>query len=288
MSYKSSVGFRVYKFESLKELLAKASAPKSGDRLASVGSDSHEERVAARMALSEVPLKRFLSEAVVPYEEDECTRLFMDSHDLQAFSEVSALTVGDFRNRLLSDRVDSRILTRIAAGLTPEMVAAVSKLMQLQDLITVARKCRVVTRFRNTIGLEGRFFHPLAAQPSRRRPARDRRRRLRRPDVRKRRRCHRDQSCDGTTYTPAGSSSICSKNMRLKYEIPTQSCVLAHVTTILKVLDRGAPVDLVFQSVGGTQKTNDSFGIDLAMLGEAREAATGLKRGALGTNVMYF
>ena len=287
MTYKSSVGFRVYKFESLKELLAKASAPKSGDRLASVGSDSHEERVAARMALSEVPLKRFLSEAVVPYEEDECTRLFMDSHDLQAFSEVSALTVGDFRNRLLSDRVDSRILTRIAAGLTPEMVAAVSKLMQLQDLITVARKCRVVTRFRNTIGLEGRFSTRL--QPNH--PADD------------------PQGIaaavyDGLMYgsgdavigiNPATDNvHACGllldmlENMRLKYEIPTQSCVLAHVTTILKVLDRGAPVDLVFQSVGGTQKTNDSFGIDLAMLGEAREAATGLKRGALGTNVMYF
>ena len=287
MSYKSSVGFRVYKFESLKELLAKASAPKSGDRLASIGADSHEERVAARLALSEVPLKRFLSEAVVPYEEDECTRLFMDSHDLQAFSEVSALTVGDFRNWLLSDRADSRILTRIAAGLTPEMVAAVSKLMQLQDLITVASKCRVVTRFRNTIGLEGRFSTRL--QPNH--PADD------------------PQGIaaavyDGLMYgsgdavigiNPATDNvHACGilldmlENMRLKYEIPTQSCVLAHVTTILKVLERGAPVDLVFQSVGGTQKTNDSFGIDLAMLGEAREAAIGLKRGTLGTNVMYF
>ena len=155
MSYKESVGQRTYRFADLKTLMAKASPLRSGDQLAELAAASEEERVAAKMALAQVPLTTFLNEALIPYEDDEVTRLIVDSHDLQAFAPVSHLTVGDFRNWILSDTTDSATLSRVAAGLTPEMVAAVSKLMRNQDLILAAKKRPVVTRFRNTVGLPG-------------------------------------------------------------------------------------------------------------------------------------
>jgi ethanolamine ammonia-lyase large subunit len=249
--------------------------------------------VAAHRALAEVPLTRFLHEAVVPYEADEVTRLILDTHDAAAFAPVAALTVGAFRDWLLSDAADGITLAALAPGLTPEMVAAVSKLMRHQDLVLVARKCRVQTRFRGTIGLPGRLSTRLQPNHPTDDPA-----------------GIAASVLDGLLYgsgdavigiNPAGDNV--PQVMRLlemldaviqRYEIPTQSCVLTHVTNTLQAIERGAPVDLVFQSIGGTEGTNRSFGIDLALLREAREAALSLQRGALfddgqrGRNVMYF
>ncbi len=287
MSYRHTIGSRTYTFASLKELLAKATPARSGDELAGVAARSAEERVAAQMTLAEVPLKTFLNEAVVPYEADEVTRLIMDTHDGNAFALVSHLTVGDFRNWLLSAAAGTKTLTALSPGLTPEMAAAVSKLMRVQDLILVARKCNVVTRFRNTIGLPGHFSTRL--QPNH--PTDD-------PKG------IAVSIVDGLLY---GSGDACiginpatdsvaavatllemTDAIRQKFEIPTQTCVLAHVTTTLKAIERGAPVDLVFQSIGGTQAVNESFGINLSLLGEAHQAGLGQRRGTVGKNVMYF
>ncbi|MBI1980160.1 MAG: ethanolamine ammonia-lyase subunit EutB [Methylocystis sp.] len=218
-----------YRFPDLKSLMAKATPLRSGDCLAGIAATSAAERVAAQMALADLPLSVFLNEALVPYEEDEVTRLIFDSHDRKAFAPIAPLTVGEFRDWLLSDAADEDSLAALTFGLTPEMAAAVSKICRNQDLILIAAKRRVVTRFRNTLGLRGETLN-----------------------------------------------------------IPTQSCVLAHVTTTLQLMARQAPVDLVFQSIGGTQAANASFGIDLALLREAREAALSLKRGTIGDNVMYF
>ncbi|MEJ0092393.1 MAG: ethanolamine ammonia-lyase subunit EutB [Methylocella sp.] len=287
MAYAHSVGGRTYRFADLKTLLAKASPARSGDYLAGLAAEDDEERVAAQMALSETPLKTFLNEALIPYEEDEVTRLIVDEHDAAAFAPVSALTVGDFRNWLLGADADEQALTRLAPGLTPEMVAAVSKLMRVQDLILVARKCRVVTRFRNTIGLPRRLSTRL--QPNH--PTDD-------PEG------ISASILDGLLYgsgdavigiNPATDSvaAVCALLAMLddiihKYAIPTQSCVLTHVTTAIAAINRGVPIDLVFQSIAGTEAANRSFGIDLAMLAEGREAALALKRGTVGDNVMYF
>jgi ethanolamine ammonia-lyase large subunit len=287
MSYRHTLANSVYGFESLKQLLAKASPARSGDQLAGIAADSEQERVAAQMALAEVPLKHFLNEALVPYESDEVTRLIVDDHDTQAFQPVSHLTVGDFRNWLLSDQADEAALTGLAQGLTPEMAAAVSKLMRIQDLILVARKCRVVTRFRSTIGLQGRLSTRL--QPNH--PTDD-------PSG------IAASILDGLLYgsgdavigiNPASDSlSAVTTLMKMlddiinKYQIPTQSCLLTHVTTHLEAIRRGAPVDLVFQSIAGTEQANASFGINLGLLAEAHQAALALGRGTLGDNVMYF
>jgi ethanolamine ammonia-lyase large subunit len=287
MLYTHTFGNRTWTFSDLKSLLAKASPARSGDQLAGIAAENDEERMMARMALAEVPLKRFLEEALVPYESDEVTRLIFDSHDKNAFAEISHLTVGGFRNWLLNNTADTEMLTRIAPAVTPEMAAAVSKLMRNQDLILAAQKCRVVTRFRNTIGLKGHMSVRL--QPNH--PTDDAR-------------GIAASMLDGLLYgcgdavigiNPASDSLAAVTTLlhmldkfREQYEVPTQSCVLAHVTTTMRAMEHGAPVDLVFQSVAGTEKANTSFGVNLALLQEAREAALALNRGTIGDNVMYF
>ena len=287
MGYRHTIAGRVYVFSSLKELMAKASPLRSGDQLAGVAAANAEERVAAQLTLADLPLKIFLNEAVIPYEEDEVTRLIIDNHDAKAFEEISSLTVGDFRNWLLADETDTAKLTQVAPGIAPEMAAAVSKIMRLQDLILVASKCSVLTKFRTTIGLQGRFSTRL--QPNH--PT---------DDVRG----IASSIIDGLFYgsgdavigvNPATDNVTSAikllelmDSIRQRYEIPTQSCVLSHITTTIEAIQRGAPVDLVFQSIGGTEKTNSSFGINLALLEEGHQAALALKRGTIGRNVMYF
>jgi len=276
-----------YHFADLRTLLAKATPARSGDVLAGLASDSAEERVAAQLALADLPLATFLTEAVVPYEKDEVTRLILDSHDAVAFRPVAHLTVGSFREWLLSHEVTSETLAAVAPGITPEMAAAVSKLMRLQDLALVARKCRVVTRFRNTLGLPGRLSTRL--QPNH--PTDDPR-------------GIGASIIDGLLYgcgdaviginpatdSPGGVTTLLEMvdALRLRYAIPTQSCVLAHLTTTIDAIRRGAPVDLVFQSIAGTEAANASFGITLSLLAEGQDAALSLKRGTVGDNVMYF
>jgi ethanolamine ammonia-lyase large subunit len=287
MSYRYLTGNRSYSFPDLKTLLAKASPARSGDYLAGVAAMDDSERAAAQLALADVPLKDFVNDALIPYEEDEVTRLIIDEHDGNAFLPVASLTVGEFRNFLLGPQADASALGKLAPGITPEMAAAVSKIMRVQDLILVARKCRVVTRFRDTIGLPGRLSTRL--QPNH--PTDD-------PTG------VAASILDGLLYgsgdavigiNPATDSvaAVCALLDMLddiihKYEIPTQSCVLTHVTTSIEAINRGRPVDLVFQSIAGTQAANSSFGVNLSILQEGREAALALKRGAVGDNVMYF
>lgn len=271
----------------LKTLLAHASPLRSGDQLAGVAAANQEERVLAQQELAEVPLARFLDEPLIPYEADEVTRLIVDTHDRSAFAQVQELTVGEFRNWLLEYDTDGQKLCSLAPGLTPEMVAAVSKLMSNQDLVLVAKKCSVVTRFRNTLGLPGRLAVRL--QPN-----------------------HPTDDPKGIAASildgllmgcgdaviginPASDNVASLENLtRLladliaRYEIPTQSCILGHVTTQLRAIERGVPIDLVFQSIAGTEAANASFGVNLKLLGEARDAALSLKRGTIGNNVMYF
>ncbi|MFN6999869.1 MAG: ethanolamine ammonia-lyase subunit EutB [Elioraea tepidiphila] len=287
MAYAHTVGGTRYVFPDLRTLLARASPFRSGDALAGVAAASAAERIAAQRALADLPLRRFLDEAVIPYEIDDVTRLILDAHDASAFAPVAHLTVGQFRDWLLSDAASSEALAALRPGLTPEMVAAVSKIMRIADLIAVAAKCRVVTRFRNTIGLPGTLSVRL--QPND--PADDPR-------------GVAASTLDGLLLG-AGDAVIgvnpatdnVETTIRLldlldmvrdRYAIPTQTCVLAHVTTTLAAIARGAPVDLVFQSIGGTEAVNRSFGVSLALLAEARTAALALKRGTLGDNVMYF
>lgn len=271
----------------LKELLAKASPLRSGDVLAGVAATTEEERVLAQMELAGVPLARFLEEHVVPYEEDEVTRLIVDTHDREAFAPIRGLTVGEFRDWLLTDAVDGEVLTRLAPGVTPEMAAAVSKLMRLQDLVLVASKCRVTTRFRNTIGLPGTFSVRL--QPNH--PT---------DDLRGIAASTLDGLCYGCGDAVIGVNPATDSldNIRRildmldglisKYAIPTQSCVLTHVTTTMEAVEAGASVDLCFQSIAGTQGANASFGVSLPLLQEALEATRSLSRGTVGDNVMYF
>jgi len=285
--YSCSMSGRIHGFSNLKELMAKASPLRSGDQLAGVAARNAEERVAAQLLLSEVPLARFLEDLLVPYEEDEVTRLIVDTHDSKAFSQVAGLTVGEFRDWLLSESVTAEVLASVSPGLTPEMVAAVSKIMRLQDMIHVASKVRVVTAFRNTIGLAGTLAARLQPNHPTDSPA-----------------GIVASTLDGLMY---GSGDACIginpatdniqavtellkvlDDLRRRYDIPTQSCVLTHVTTTMEAMRRGAPVDLVFQSIGGTEAVNSSFGVSLAMLGEAREMALELRRGTVGDNVMYF
>ena len=287
MIYRQIINTTSYAFGDLRDLLAKASPPRSGDRLAGVAADSAEQMIAARMALADVPLKQFLNEAVVPYEDDEVTRLIVDSHDAPSFTAVSSLTVGGFRDWLLSDAATSETLAKVSRGITPEMAAGVSKLMRNQDLILVAKKCAVTSAFRNTIGLKGRMSVRL--QPN-----------------------HPFDDARGITASILdgillGSGDACiginpasddpaviGELLRLldgiitRLQIPTQGCVLTHVTTTLGLIGQGAPVDLVFQSIAGTEAANRSFGVDLALLREAREAGLSLRRGTVADNVMYF
>lgn len=286
-TFSHTAGTRTWQFADLKTLLAKASPARSGDALAGVAAASDEERVMAQMALAELPLSTFLNEALVPYESDEVTRLIVDLHDAAAYLAVSHLTVGDFRNWLLGDAADSAALAALAPGLMPEMVAAASKLMRNQDLIAVAQKCRVTSAFRGTIGLPGRLSTRL--QPN-----------------------HPTDDAagiaasllDGLLYgsgdavigiNPA-TDNVAQVTRLLglldevisRYAIPTQSCVLTHVTNTIEAIGRGAPVDLVFQSIAGTEAANRAFGIDLKLLAEAQSAALSLGRGTVGSNVMYF
>jgi ethanolamine ammonia-lyase large subunit len=276
-----------YTFPDLKGLLAKASPARSGDRLAGLAAATSAERVAAQMALADLPLAAFLDEAVVPYEDDEVTRLIVDCHDARAFAPIAHLTVGGFRDWLLGDTATTEALSALAPGITPEMAAAVAKICRNQDLIVIAAKCRVVTRFRNTIGLAGRLSSRI--QPNH--PVDDPKGVL-------------ASTIDGLLLgcgdavigiNPAGDSPercrdlICLlDDLRQRLEVPTQTCVLTHVTTTLGLVSDGAPVDLVFQSIAGTQAANRSFGVGLALLAEARDAALSLKRGTLGDNLMYF
>ncbi len=285
--YATTLGGTRHTFPDLKAVMAAATPFRSGDALAGIAAESDEQRVAARYILADLPLTTFLNEALIPYERDEVTRLILDGHDAAAFAPVASMTVGQFREWLLSDAADQPALAALAPGLTPEMAAAVSKIMRNQDLIAVARKIRVVTRFRSTIGLPDRLS--VRIQPN-----------------------HPTDDPTGVAaaildgllmgcgdavigINPATDSIPgCVELLRLvddlrgRYAIPTQSCVLTHVTNTVACIERGAPVDLVFQSVAGTEAANRGFGIDLALLREAREAALALKRGTVGDDVMYF
>jgi len=287
MAYRTQVGVRSHVFADLREVMAKASPARSGDYLAGLGAESYEERMAARLVLADLPLRTFLNEALIPYEDDEVTRLIIDRHDATAFAPVAHLTVGELRNWLLLADTDAAALAGVANGLTAEMVAAVSKLMRNQDLILVASKCRVVTRFRTTIGLAGHLSVRL--QPNH--PT---------DDVRGIAASLLDGLCYGAGDAVVGinpaTDSLSAMSVlwrmldevRTRFDIPMQSCVLGHVTTQIEAIGRGVPVDLVFQSIAGTQKANASFGVSLAVLREAHDAAQSLRRGTLGDNVMYF
>lgn len=285
--YRTVIGTHGYVFDDLKTLMAKASPPRSGDQLAGLAAESREERVAAQFALADLPLTEFLQQPVVPYDNDAVTRLIVDTHDRAAFAPIAHLTVGGFRDWLLGDEATEPVLAALAPGVTPEMAAAVSKISRVQDLIAMAAKCSVVTRFRNTIGLPGRLSVRL--QPNH--PTDDAR-------------GIAASILDGlllgagdaviginpATDSPERAHALLSmlEDIRTKLDIPTQSCVLAHVTTTLELIRRGSPVDLVFQSIAGTEAANKSFGIDLSLLEEAQAAALSLGRGTIGDNVMYF
>jgi ethanolamine ammonia-lyase large subunit len=293
MAFAHSIGNRRYTFADLRDLLAKATPLRSGDVLAGLAAESAEERVAAQYALADLPLTRFLTEQVVAYETDEVTRLIVDTHDAEAFQPIRSFTVGELRNWLLSDEATGELVAALGPGLTPEMAAAVCKLMRVQDLIAAAQKIRVVTRFRTTVGLPRRLSTRL--QPN-----------------------HPTDAAAGIAaaildglllgsgdavigINPAGDNVGVTARLlgmidalRERFQIPVQSCVLAHVTTQMDALNAGAPVDLIFQSIAGTEAANRSFGIDLALLGEAYEAGRTLKRGgvcadgSVGDNIMYF
>jgi ethanolamine ammonia-lyase large subunit len=285
--YKHSIQHITYSFADLKTLMAKATPFRTGDALAGLCADSYQERIAAQICLADVPLSNFLNEVIIPYESDEVTRLIIDGHDKISFSEISSFTVGMLRDWLLSDMVDTTKIQQLQFAFTPEMVAAVSKIMRNQDLILVAKKCEVVTKFKNTIGLKGRLSTRL--QPN-----------------------HPTDNLKGiaisiidglfygsgdaviginpATDNPEKVYSILSMLDELisAFDIPTQSCVLTHVTTTIDLINKNAPVDLIFQSIGGTEKTNTSFGVSLKLLQEAYEAGLSLNRGTIGNNVMYF
>ena len=287
MLLRHSIDGVTYRFDGLKDLLAKATAARSGDELAGVAAESAVERVAARMVLADLPLRVFVEEPLIPCSEDEVSRLIFDSHNPSAFAAVSHLTVGGFRDWLLSEQATAETLRALAPGLMPEMVAAVSKLMRVQDLVAAARKIEVVTRFRTTVGLRGRLSTRL--QPNH--PT---------DDPLGIAAAMVDGLLLGSGDAVIGINPVADDvastgrllrlidMVRTRYAIPTQSCVLAHITTQLAVMEQGAPMDLVFQSIAGTEKANASFGINLAMLKEANEAARALRRGTVGENVMYF
>ena len=287
MAYKNTIAQQLYRFNDLKTLMAKATPLRSGDELAGIAAQDATERVAAQMTLADVPLKNFLNEALIDYETDEVTRLIIDEHRADLFSPISHFTVGDFRNWLLSAEATTEKLQNLAAGLTPEMVAAVSKIMRNQDLIYVASKCEVITKFRNTIGLKGHLSTRL--QPN-----------------------HPTDDVlgisasilDGLMYgngdavigiNPATDNlHNLSELLKLldhvihQYEIPTQSCVLTHISSGIQLAEKNIPIDLMFQSIAGTEQANKGFGISLELLQQGYEATLALKRGTIGQNVMYF
>jgi len=293
MTFAHTIGNRRYVFADLRDLLAKATPFRSGDALAGVAAESGEQRVAAQYALADVPLALFLSGQVVPYETDEVTRLIVDTHDAQAFAPIRSFTVGELRNWLLSDDATPERVAALGPGLTPEMAAAVSKLMRVQDLIAAAQKIRVVTRFRTTVGLRGRLSARLQPNHPTDDPA-----------------GIAAAILDGLLLgsgdavigiNPAGDNvAVAARLLRMidslrqRFQIPVQSCVLAHITTQMEALKAGAPIDLIFQSIAGTEAANRSFGVSLSLLAEAHDAGQQLKRGAVcadgqtGDNIMYF
>lgn len=287
MAYKTLIGHQHYVFNDLKTLMAKATPLRSGDQLAGVAAENATERVAAQMALADVPLKQFLTEVLIDYEQDEITRLIIDEHRSDLFAPISHFTVGDFRNWLLSEDATTQKLQQLALGLTPEMVAAVSKIMRNQDLILVASKCEVITQFRNTIGLKNHLSTRL--QPNH--PTDD----LLGISA---------SILDGLMYgngdavigiNPATDNlQNLSELLKLldhviqEHHIPTQSCVLTHISSGIQLAEKNVPIDLMFQSIAGTQRANEGFGINLELLREGYEATLALKRGTVGQNVMYF
>ena len=285
--YKHTINKRVYEFKSLADLLAKASPLRSGDQLAGIAASNYQERVAAQMALAELPLTTFVEELLIPYEQDEITRLIIDTHDKESFKAISHLTVGDFRNFLLENTTTKELLTMLQKAITPEMAAAVSKIMSIQDLILVSTKCEVITSFRTTIGLKGHLATRL--QPNH--PT---------DDIKGIMASVIDGIYNGSGDAVIGINPATDNvtnqiqllevldDVRTRYQIPTQTCVLSHITNTIIAIEQGAPVDLVFQSIGGTEKTNSSFGINLGILKEGYEAALSLNRGTVGNNVMYF
>jgi ethanolamine ammonia-lyase large subunit len=292
MPYSRTIRGVTYRFEGLRELLAQAAPLRSGDQLAGIAAESAEQRAIAQMTLAEVPLNAFLEDLVIPYESDEVTRLIVDSLDHGAFAKVQGLSVGEFRDWLLSDAATAERLAALAPGLTPEMVAAVSKLMRAQDLIYCASKVRVVTRFRTTVGLRGRLSTRL--QPNH--PT---------DDARGIAASILDGLLLGSGDAVIGINPVSDNaatvtallrmidHVRVRYEIPTQSCVLAHVTTQMEAMRQGAPLDLLFQSIAGTEAANASFGVTLVLLEEAGAMAKELGRGGLegetgGENLFYF
>ena len=287
MRYHTTLGGQGHAFDDLRQVMAHASPARSGDYLAGVGAATAQQRMAARHVLADLPLTTFLNEALVPYEDDAITRLVIDGHDAAAFAPIRHMTVGDWRNWLLGDAATPEALAALAPGLTPEMVSAVSKIMRNQDLIAVARKCRVVTRFRNTQGLAGRIGVRL--QPNH--PT---------DDLRGVAASVLDGLMLGAGDAVIGINPVSDSMATLEglcrmfdtliqgLEIPTQACVLTHVTNTLQLMNAGVPVDLVFQSIGGTEKTNSGFGVSISALDEAYDAALQLRRGTVGDNVMYF
>jgi ethanolamine ammonia-lyase large subunit len=287
MIYKHTVGNFNFTFPDLKTVLAKANPEKSGDQMAGLAARNEQERIAAKLVLADIPLCQFLNEEIIPAETDAVSRLILDEFDSQAFQSIAHLTVGGFRDWLLAYETDGIKIAQISPGLTPEMVAAVSKIMANQDLILVASKIRVITKFRNTLGLKGHFSTRL--QPN---SATDDAKGIMASTI------------DGLLYgvgdavigiNPASDSAESTlklldmlDRLRQQYDIPTQTCVLSHVTTTIDLINKNAPVDLIFQSIGGTEKTNSSFGFDLSTLDEAYDAGLELNRGTVGNNFMYF
>jgi len=288
--FRQRVGGSTYEFRDLIDVMAKATPRRSGDELAGWAAHSDAERAAARWALADMPLAAFLEDLLVPYESDEVTRLIIDSHDCKAFTPVAHLTVGGLRDWLLEVAVSddaAAVLARVAPGLTPEMVAAVSKLMRNQDLVCVAQAVRVSAGYRSTIGLPGRLSTRL--QPNH--PTDDPR-------------GVAAAILDGlllgcrdavigvnpASDSPAAAAELLRllDDLRTRYAIPVQSCVLGHVTTTIDLVNGGAPVDLVFQSVAGTQAANQGFGVNLGILREGYDAAASLGRGTVGQNATYF
>lgn len=287
MAYRQIAAGTTYRFDDLKTLMAKATPERSGDQLAGIAAEGPVERLAAQMALADLPLSTFVAEELISSDDDEVSALIARQHDARAFAPVASLTVGEFREWLLNAKVGHAELEAVAWGLTPEMVAAVSKIMRLQDLVTVSAKREVVTRFRNTIGLSGRLS--TRNQPN-----------------------HPTDSSRGIAISAIDGLLLGSgdavigvnpatsavpdyirvvqllDDLRQWLDIPTQTCCLGHVTTAIKAMERAAPVDLVFQSIAGSQKANAGFGVDLAVLREARDAGLSLKRGTVGTDLMYF
>jgi ethanolamine ammonia-lyase large subunit len=293
MDYGHTLGSTRHHFANLAEVMARATPFRSGDALAGIAAASAEQRVAAQYTLADLPLRHFLDEQLIPYESDEVTRLILDTHNPAAFAPIASLTVGEFRDWLLSGDATPDRLRELTPGLTPEMVAAVSKLMRIQDLIAVASRIRVVTQFRTTVGLPGRLSTRLQPNHPTDDPTGIAASLL-------------DGLLLGSGDAVIGINPVSDNpstvtrllrmidTVRQRFQIPPQSCILAHITTQIQAIEQGAPLDLLFQSIAGTEAANKSFGIDLALLKEGHEAAQSLNRsapcadGTVGRNVMYF